>query len=1117
MSDAASPTVDYTKEVRFAVVMYGGVSLAVYTNGIAQELLRWVRSTASDSTRDVALIPGNPFTLSGTERVYRKLSYILAELSNDRWRDVKERLIQAEKMLANNEPMRTRFIVDVLSGTSAGGINGIYLAKALANGQDISGLENLWIEEGDMSTLINDKQSVKSPLRLQDPPASLLNSERMYFELLKAFDHMERTGPTTPARLVDELDLFVTTTDLSGVTVPIRLSDGVVYERRHRKVMRFVYSTADVSGEDRDRNDFVGDNNPFLAFAARCTSAFPVAFEPMCLRDTDKVLENYRPYAAKEDWRSDGTVWQRFYKDYLNPAAFNSVRFPKRAFADGGYLNNKPFTYAAATLARRQADLLVTRKLFYIEASPKHPEDQLEVEGKPDAIASVGAALLSLPRYETIREDLQRLRDHNRLIERLGSILDSVDLDMRLARAPTKFFYTDEEWGKLDLAEVAELKGPGYVAYHRLKIASVTDDLAKLMTRVAGFDEESDHLLIIRSLVSAWRSSSYLESGKGHSTLNTFLFEFDLTYPLRRISFLRTKISGLAASAEYRGNARAEGELVEIKTKLNQEYKNLRRTARLLRSRQVPAVTGSSAPSMASPAYEAIQNLMRAIEVETMSRLPEQVRSKIKDPAESVVEYFLGSSVVGKAVTSRNRIEAECNRRVRGLLYDNPAIADLFTQIAHALKTHIVPAKQTADENCRAALGLGDEEFDSGSRPREFQKDSREYLAYYYQYYDEFDGIILPILYGSEIGEALKVDIIRISPEDATALIDERETGCNKLAGTAMGNFGVFLDPLWRKNNNLWGRLDGAERIITALLPDDPELARMLVGEAHVAIVHESIARLGETETRDLLCESAMRTRSGSAEPEILAQFIGNLKTHDAAQQLNNLIDDRALRQHYVNTFPTRSRPDPGSALKAAARATAVISQMLTPLAAGRNVNVSSVTPWIARVAKTVSSLVAVSLPGTTANVFLRHWLPMIYLFAAILIYAGFGQIGWRLLGTTVAVNIAIWWMNDFIQRQRIIVGFLMLVLGAAVALLALIGALKMAWLLFGLTIGELPPLTWISQNLQQLSGWFEGKLPKAVWGWVLRGLPLLAALLGILALWKLGGRGTRRPKLSEN
>jgi patatin-related protein len=1132
---ASSPNVDYTHEVRFAVVMYGGVSLAIYINGIAQELLRWARSTAKHSTEDVALVPSNPSTdaascesgprLSPTERVYRKLSYILAERSHSPGSDAAERLSQADKKLAGNETIRTRFVVDILSGTSAGGINGIFLAKALANGQDISGLENLWIEKGDIKTLINDKKSVEKPLSLQDPPGSLLNSQRMYLELLKAFDSMEKSGSAIPTPYVDELDLFVTTTDLSGVTLPIRLSDGVVYERRHRNVLRFVYSKSDASGEDKDRNDFESTYNPFLAYAARCTSAFPVAFEPMCLCDTDTILERYGSYAADENCRSESTEWQRFYKDYLNPAGVLSVKFPKRAFADGGYLDNKPFTYATETLARRQANLLVTRKLIYIEPSPEHPEDEPETEGKPDAIENVGAALLSLPRYETIREDLQRLRDHNRLVERVNNILESVDLDIGKAGFQRPAQYSDEDWGKLDLAEVIAAKRPGYAAYLRFEIASVTDDLARLVTRVAGFDEESDYFLIIRSLVRAWRARNYVEYGKGSPSLNTFLFEFNLAYPMRRINFLRTKITELGLE-NYRGNPQAQDELLKIKTRLNKEYKNLRHTARLLRSRQVPAkdATTASAPSAPSPAHGAIAKLKIAIEAETLKQLPEAVRSKLKDPAESVLEYFLGNRLNGGAGISGNSIEEECNNRAKTFLENNPTIAALFTPIATALKTHIGPAKETADQNCRAALGLTDAESEgSRSKPPNTQKDSREYLGYYYQYYDEYDRIIFPILYGTEIGEAAKVDIIRISPEDAKALIDERETGCYKLAGTALGHFGAFLDPLWRKNDILWGRLDGAERIITALLPDEPKLARLLIGEAHAAIVHEGIATLGETEARDLLCESSMRTRSGNADCKLFGQFIGNLKTHDAAGQLNNLIDEKALRQHYVETFPNRSRLEPESTVKTAARATTVIGKMLSALSDRRNVN-SNFVAWIARFGQIFSSLVEVSVPRSIPNLLFRHWLKLLYLFEVLLIVGAtllakpaVAQLGWTLLGITASANIITWWLNDFMQRKRTVFRFLILLLGAGFALLALIGALKIAWLLFGMTIDELPPLTWISRNLQQLSGWFESKLPKAVWGFVQRFLPLLAALLGILVLWKLGGRGTHRPKLSEN
>jgi patatin-related protein len=1020
-STEISPAVDYKQEVRFAVVMYGGVSLAIYINGIAQEMLRWVRSTAKSATADVALLPNNgsgecELSLSGTERVYRKLSYILASGGVGK-QSADDLLAQAEKSLAANETIRTRFVVDIVSGTSAGGINGIFLGKALANGQDIRGLENLWVKEGDVRTLINDKKSIEGPLLLQDPPASLLNSQRMYFELLKAFDSMEETG-TNSAPFVDELDLFVTTTDLSGVTLPIRLSDGVVYERRHRNVLRFVYSNKDASSEAKDRNDFEAKFNPFLAYAARCTSAFPAAFEPMCLCDTDAILKGYLPYANKENCGSDSSDWQRFYKDYLNPVGVNTVKFSKRPFADGGYLDNKPFTYATETVARRQADLLVTRKLIYIEPSPDHPEDEPDSAVKPDAIDNVSAALLSLPRYETIREDLQRVRDHNRLVERVQSILTSVDKDKKIGTPRKTKSFTDDEWSKLDLAQVVTEKGIGYVAYHRLDISSVSDDLAKLVTRVAGFDEESDHFMIIRSLVGEWRAKTYIEHGTGKPSLNQFLFEFNLAYPMRRINFLRTKISELAD--KDRDNAQAQTKLLEIKKELNQAYKDLRSTARQLRSRQKPKDSGvASAEFEPSPAYAAIQKLKEALPNKTYARLSEDVRSKTKDP---VVEYFLG--VHSNGITGGNTIKDQCDARARELLTD-PEVFALFDPIANALKDQIRPAKKKADDMCRKALGLQDKASEDEAEPPDAAVESHEYLGYYYQNYDEYDRIIFPIIYGTEIGEAAKVDIVRISPEDATALINERETGWHKLAGSALGHFGAFLDPLWRRNDIMWGRLDGAERIITALLPNDRELARRLVGEAHAAIVHEAIAKVGANEAKDLICEAGMRTQSGNAEPNLMTQFIENLKTYDLAEKVKTLIDDNAFRQHYVDTFPARSKLDPESTVKTAARATTVIGKMLEGLSSSRNAPTKPAL-WIARLGRIFWALVEVAVPRSFPELFFRHWLKLIYFLEALMIVGSTlllasdaQRFAITAFGITAAVHLAVVILSDLIQSRK--------------------------------------------------------------------------------------------------
>jgi hypothetical protein len=61
------PTPELEKEIRFALVMYGGVSLAVYSNGVAQEFYALVRATSG--------VAGAGTT--GTEAVYRQLGIML--------------------------------------------------------------------------------------------------------------------------------------------------------------------------------------------------------------------------------------------------------------------------------------------------------------------------------------------------------------------------------------------------------------------------------------------------------------------------------------------------------------------------------------------------------------------------------------------------------------------------------------------------------------------------------------------------------------------------------------------------------------------------------------------------------------------------------------------------------------------------------------------------------------------------------------------------------------------------------------------------------------------------------------------------------------------------------
>jgi patatin-related protein len=296
--EEARPAFAPTQEVRFAVVMYGASRWRSTSNGIVQELLALVRATAplepTSANPSEALLA--PSELESTERVYRKVGQMLEWPGKIALPDPN-----------GDEPIRTRFVVDVLSGTSAGGINAVFLGKALANEQNLSRIKSLWIDQANIDLLVNDEHSrLGAPpgLVLERPPLSLLNSRRMYFELLDALAGMDAPAVTPPerrrrgrqespspqeSRLVDELDCWITATDLRGIELPLNLYDEVVFEPRYRSAFRFLYRSHHAAA-DQARNDFCSPNNPFLAFATRCTASFPFAFEPMELEDIDKIV-----------------------------------------------------------------------------------------------------------------------------------------------------------------------------------------------------------------------------------------------------------------------------------------------------------------------------------------------------------------------------------------------------------------------------------------------------------------------------------------------------------------------------------------------------------------------------------------------------------------------------------------------------------------------------------------------------------------------------------------------------------------------------------------------------------------------------------------------------------
>src|SRR5258708_6049578 len=247
---ASGPVARYTKEQRMSVVMYGGVSLAIYIGGVAKEMLALVRASGrgKDDSPRAALAPAE---LDGVERVYRQLA---------QWDGAAGTTALDMK---DGAPLLTRYVIDVISGTSAGGINGVFLARALAESSTLDSISKLWIEEGDLGKLLNDGASLEGLTGLvqQDPPVSLLNGERMYRILLNAFGQMV-PGPSK-VDAGDRIDLYVTTTDVRGEVVRLKLANGFSTEKRYRQAFHFVHEPA------ADPNHFADDREARLALGAR--------------------------------------------------------------------------------------------------------------------------------------------------------------------------------------------------------------------------------------------------------------------------------------------------------------------------------------------------------------------------------------------------------------------------------------------------------------------------------------------------------------------------------------------------------------------------------------------------------------------------------------------------------------------------------------------------------------------------------------------------------------------------------------------------------------------------------------------------------------------------------
>ena len=166
---------------------------------------------------------------------------------------------------------------------------------------------------------------------------------------------------------------------------------------------------------------------------------------------------------------------------------------------------------------------------------------------------------------------------------------------------------------------------------------------------------------------------------------------------------------------------------------------------------------------------------------------------------------------------------------------------------AHA--TELARLERTFGDALDAHLqGVGERMFDQvQSVMHDWSPRVRRDLLIRYLGFPLWDAILYPIQAVAEVGERDNIDVVRFSPENAAPL----KVPEPKLSGVKMLHFGAFFDPAGRERDYLWGRLDGAARLIGMLLGDDAcEADRTKwCQEAFAAIAQEEQEHLPKAES----------------------------------------------------------------------------------------------------------------------------------------------------------------------------------------------------------------------------------------------------------------------------
>ncbi len=763
------------KELRIALVCFGGVSLAIYMYGICREILKLVRASG---------------TLHSIANRSRRSTAAFFDVRDRNDPEFDTEAVYFELLRNIGRTVELRVIVDIIAGTSAGGINGTMLARALSHDLPMGRLRDLWLQNADVTELLaaearatrwskwflrpffwtpgrfrlaaiqdremRTKLSMFVRSRWFKPPLDGMRMAGMMFDAVTAMGSPRDAGASLlPSGL--GLDLFVTLTNFYGSQQLMQIHDPpIIHEREHRHIVHFRYRRL-ASGDVE--SDFDLDNAPALAFAARATSSFPGAFPPARIVEIDELVK-----ARAVAWPRREEFIRRNFGSYVH----SNIDVASESFIDGSVLNNRPFREAIMAIRGRPAYREVDRRLIYIDPDPAPPGEPAQHD-VPGFFTTLKWAASDLPRVGPITSELNWIANFNERARRLSSIVESAR--PRVSRLVTDMIAADlarpidaeqiRLWREQANVEAARDAGFAYEGYVRLKLTSVHSFVSQLIADIRGVRRASPMARAIAEIIDAWTAQTgeryepaespalgaeTAASGEPVPQWVRFLLAFDVDYRERRLRFLiegQNRLYQMLATPQLAG---LDTEAVDgLKRKLYQ---------------CLDALALRKAASATNPTT---RNLVE--EIFQIAPSPAEIK-KIGRYARSFVERHGGK--ISKLI---------------GLL-----------------------ARDIALENSTRELDLLLAVSCEGWQPEARREVLINYLGFSF-----WDVLTFPVMTWRETGEFNEILVDRISPSDASFI---EGLGAPSLMGTRFDHFAGFFARAYRENDYLLGRLHALDRLI---------------------------------------------------------------------------------------------------------------------------------------------------------------------------------------------------------------------------------------------------------------------------------------------------------------